>query len=84
TSEVSMVFGRTAEELSQRIAAVDRTLFDVVSKKETEKFFKAKELYDFNLTMNEPRINSELRKSGALNNMFPEVRADNLVEDYMR
>lgn len=84
TSEVSMVFGRNAEELSQRIASIDKTLFDVTSKKETEKFFKAKELYDFNLTMNEPRINSELRKSGALSSAFPEVRADNLVEDYMR
>ena len=84
TSEVSMIFGRNAEELSKRLASVNRDNFDVIPKGATEKYFKAKEAYDFDLTINEPRINSELRKTGALNNMQPEVRAENLVEDYMR
>jgi len=84
TSEVAMVFGRNAEELSKRIALVDKQNFDVITKSDTEKFFKAKGDYDFNLTINEPRINSALQKSGALNNMFPEVRAENLIEDYIR
>lgn len=84
TSEVSMLFGRNADELSKRIASVDRKNFDVVTKQETEKFFKAKELYDHDLTINEPRINSELRKTGALNNFQPEVRAENIVEDFLR
>ena len=84
TSETSMVFGRSADELSKRIATIDRGNFDVITKRETEQFFKAKETYDFDLTINEPRINSEMRKSGALNNMQPEVRGENLVEDYMR
>lgn len=84
TSEVSMIFGRDAAELSKRLSSVDRQSFDVVTKQETEKFFKAKELYDFDLTINESRINTELKRTGALNNFQPEVRAENLVEDYMR
>lgn len=84
TSEVAMVFGRDAGELNKRIAGIDRNNFDVIPKGSTEKFFKAKDLYDFDLTINEPRINSELKKTGALNNFQPEVRAENLVEDYMR
>lgn len=84
TSEVSMIFGRTADELSKRIASVDQQNFTVITKRETEAYFKAKELYDFDLTINEPRINSELRRSGALNNFQPEVRPENLIEDYMR
>lgn len=84
TSEVAMVFGRNAEELSKRISSVDRQNFDVITKQETEKFFKAKATYDFDLTINEPRINSELRRTGALSNFQPEVRPENLVEDYLR
>lgn len=84
TSEVAMIFGRNAEELSTRMALVDRQNFDVITKNDTERFFKAKGDYDFNLTINEPRINSELKKSGALNNFFPEVRSENLIEDYIR
>lgn len=84
TSEVSMVFGRDSAELNKRIAAIDRGNFDVITKDQTEKFFKAKGDYDFDLTINEPRINSELRRSGALSNFFPEVRPENLMEDYIR
>lgn len=84
TSEVTMVFGRDAAELQKRIGLIDRQNFDVVTKAETEKWFKAKDLYDFNLTINQPRINSELRRTGALSNIYPEVRAENVAEDYIR
>lgn len=84
TSEVSMVFGRDANELSQRIATVDKTIYDVVTKNDTELYYKAKDKYDFDQTINEPRINSELKKTGALSNLFPEVRPENLLEDYIR
>lgn len=84
TSEVAMVFGRDAAELQKRIALVDRQNFNVITKKETEEWFKAKDLYDFDKTINEPRINSELRRSGALSNFYPEVRAETIAEDYIR
>ena len=84
TSETAMIFGRDAAELSRRAAIVDKQNFEVITKDQTEKFFKAKGHYDFDQTINEPRINSELRKSGVLNNMFPEVRSENLIEDYIR
>lgn len=84
TSEVAMVFGRDAAELQKRISLIDQQNFQVVTKKGTEDWFKAKDLYDFNKTINEPRINSELRRSGALSNVFPEVRAESVAEDYLR
>ena len=84
TSEVTMIFGRDAVELNSRIAQVDKTNFEVITKSDTEKFFKAKGQYDFEQTINEPRINSELKRTGALTNFFPEVRPENLVEDYLR
>lgn len=84
TSEVSMVFGRDAAELNKRIASVDSQNFDVITKDQTVKFFKAKDAYDFDRTINEGQINNELRRSGALTNFQPEVRAENLTEDFLR
>lgn len=84
TSEVGMIFGRDAAELSKRMAMVDQSQFQVITKQDTEKFFKAKGDYDFSLTINEPRIDSEMRRTGALSNFFPEVRPENLMEDYIR
>jgi hypothetical protein len=84
TSEVAMIFGRDAAELNKRAAMVDSNLYDVITKDAGEKFHKAKGDYDFNLTINDPRINSELRRTGVLNNAFPEVRPENIVEDYLR
>lgn len=84
TSEVAMIFGRNAEELQARMAKVDRTLYDVITKADGERYFKAKGDYDFDSTINERNIDSTLRRSGALSNFFPETRAENLIEDYLR
>lgn len=84
TSETAMIFGRDAAELQRRIALVDRTQFEVITKGGTERYFKAKGRYDFDQTINERNIDSELRRSGALANFVPETRAESIVEDYMR
>lgn len=84
TSEVAMIFGRDAAELQQRIAKVDRNLYDVITKSDTERYFKAKGEYDFDQTINDRNIDSSLRRSGALANFQPEVRAENIIEDYLR
>ena len=84
TSEVAMVFGRNAEELSKRIALVDRTKFEVITKDAGERYHKAKGDYDFDQTINERTIDSSLQRTGALANVYPEVRTENLLEDYLR
>lgn len=84
TSEVSMIFGRDAQELQRRISMVDQSKFDVITKEAGERYHKAKGDYDFDQTINERNIDSELRKSGALSDFFPEVRAENIVEDFLR
>jgi hypothetical protein len=84
TSETAMIFGRTAAELQQRMAQVDRSLFEVITKDAGERYHKAKGSYDFDQTINERTIDSELRRTGALSNFFPETRAQNIVEDYLR
>lgn len=84
TSEVAMIFGRNADELQKRIALVDQDVFEVITKDGSERYFKAKGEYDFDLTINERNIDSALKKNGALTNFFPETRAQNIIEDYLR
>lgn len=83
TSEVAMVFGRDAAELQQRVASIDRNLYDVITKDGSERYFKAKGQYDFDETINERTIDSGLRKSGALAQFQPEVRWKNIYSDYL-
>lgn len=84
SSEVAMVFGRNAEELAQRVAHIDRNKFEVISKDGSERYHKALGDYNFDQTINERMIDSELRRSGALANFYPETRAANIIEDYTR
>lgn len=84
TSEVAMVFGRDAAELQKRISLVDKTQFEVITKDAGERYYKAKGQYDFDQTINERSIDSSLRRSGALADFFPETRAENILEDYLR
>lgn len=84
TSEVAMIFGRNEEELARRVALVDRTQFDVITKDAGERYHKAKGDYDFDQTINERTIDSNLRRTGALADFVPEVRTENLLEDYLR
>lgn len=84
TSEVAMIFGRDAAELQKRMALVDRTQFEVITKDGTERYFKAKGQYDFDQTINERTIDSELKRSGALANFLPETRGESIAEDYLR
>jgi len=84
TSEVAMIFGRDAAELQRRMSLVDREMFDVITKDGSERYFKAKGAYDFDQTINERNIDSALKRTGALANFFPETRAENVIEDYLK
>lgn len=84
TSEVAMVFGRDAAELSKRVALIDRSQFDVITKDGSERYHKALGDYQFDQTISERNIDSALRRSGALANFFPETRGQNIVEDFLR
>jgi len=83
SSEVSMI---TARNEAQLRALTDKvpTDYDVYFKSNTKEWFKAKGDYDYQLTIKEPSIDSNLQKSGVLSDFFPEVRAENVLEDYLR
>jgi hypothetical protein len=83
TSEVTMVVARDAAELQQKVAQIPSSRYDVFYKQDTEDFLKAKGLYEQGQTLNSPRVNSDLRRTGKLTDWMPSTRADNVLADYM-
>ncbi len=83
-SDVGMLTARSQEELSKLANSVDSEKFDVFFKKDTEQFYRVKNEYDASLALNEPRVDSMLRKEGKLGDHFYEVRTENVLEDFIQ
>jgi hypothetical protein len=83
-SDVGMLTARSQEELSKLAQEIDTEKYDVFFKKDTEQFFKVKNEYDAGLSLNEPRVDSSLRKAGKLGDFFYEVRPENVLEDFIQ
>lgn len=82
-TDVGMVTARTEEQLRTLTADLGDD-FDVFFKSDTDNYFKAKGEYDYNLTLNEGAVNSELARRDKLADAFPETRAENILEDYLQ
>jgi hypothetical protein len=83
-SDVGMITAKDPEQLSKLINGVDREKYDVFTKGETEEFYRVKNEYDAQLTFNEPRVDSNLRREGKLGDFFYETRPQNVMEDFIR
>lgn len=82
SSEVAMITARDASELQRLAAAVEQKPgFQVIYKRDTEEFYKAKREYDFGRTMNSPVIDSTLRKEGLLGDHLPNFTPEAMLED---
>ena len=83
-SETTMITAKNADELRTLVSKVDSQKYDVHYKKDSEMYFKAKGEYDYDRAMNESRINSDMTRSGALTDFFPETKLENIMEDYLQ
>lgn len=83
SSEVSMITARSEQELRQLTDKVP-TDYQVLFDRNTKEYFKAKGEYDYQLTLKENTVDSTLQRSGVLGSFFPETRAENVLEDYVR
>jgi len=82
-TDVAMITAKDAEQLRNLAKDVGDD-YEVIYKSDTKRYFESKGLYDYDMTMNESRVNSSLQRSGKLGDMFPETRAANVLEDYVR
>lgn len=82
-TDVAMITAKDPEQLRQLASKVGED-HEVIFKGDTAKFFKAKGQYDYSMQINETQINSTLQRKGILGDFFPETRAENVLEDYVR
>lgn len=82
TSDVSMITARSEEQLRTLAGKVSDD-YDVFFKANTDNYFKAKGEYDYQNTLNEPLVNSDLARRGVLADFFPETRLENIMEDWL-
>jgi len=81
-SDTGMITAKSDAQLRELAASLEGD-FDIFYKADTDNYFKAKGEYDYNLTLNESSVNSELSRRGKLADFLPETRAENVLEDYL-
>lgn len=79
-SGASVITAKSAEELQKKISLLGPS-YDTFTDKTLKDYFSAKGEYDYNRSFGTSKVNSELTRKGILNNIVPETRAENLVND---
>ncbi len=82
-TDVGMVTARSEDQLRRLTAELSED-FDIFYKADTDNYFKIKGEYDYQATLNESRVNSELSRRGVLADIVPETRLENVMEDYLQ
>ena len=82
-SGTSMITAKSEAQLRTLAAQVSDD-FDVFYKADTDNYFKARGEYEYDRTLNQSAVNSELARRGVLADFFPETRAENIFEDYLQ
>lgn len=78
----AMIVGENANDLEQKIDALKND-YQVYTKADLKKYHEVLGDYEYNRNFSESRIDSELRRRGILNNIFPDTRAETIIKDYV-
>lgn len=81
-SDTSMIVAKSEEQLRELARQVSDD-YDVLFKQDTDNYFKAKGEYEYQNTLNEAAVNSDLARRGVLADFFPETRLENIMTDYL-
>lgn len=82
-SDVGMITAKSEDQLRTLAASVGDD-FDVFFKQDTDNYFKIKGEYDYQMTLHESAVQSELSRRGKLGDAFPETRFENINEDWLQ
>lgn len=81
-TDVAMITAKSEDQLRKLAAGVGDD-YDVFYKADTEMYYKIKGEYDYQLTLNEARVNSDLARRGMLADLMPETNLLGIMEDYL-
>lgn len=78
---VSVIVGRTAEELQQKVSALSDGNWSVYFKNQIAADHKIIGDYDYSRNFAQTQVNTALKSKGILNDLSPGTRADNIIQD---
>ena len=81
-SNVGMITAKDEDQLRALAAQVGDD-YDVFFKQNTDNYFKAKGEYEYQNTLNEAAVNSDLARRNILADFFPETRLENIMTDWL-
>jgi hypothetical protein len=81
-SDVAIITASSKEELQQKIGQLTGE-YTAWTKDQGAEFHKAEGDYQQDLNMAQNKVNTDLHRRGILNNIYPETRAEKLIDDYL-
>jgi hypothetical protein len=83
TGHMTMIHAASEKELA---ALMDRvpSNYKVVTKTDTEEFYKARHEYEFQRTLHENYINTDLANNGVFSNFFPKSDPGKIINDILQ
>lgn len=79
----TMIHAASEKELAALIDKVPAQ-YKVVTKSDTEEFFRARGEYEYSRTLNENYINSDLSNAGVFSNFFPKSDPQKIIDDVIQ
>lgn len=82
TGHISMIHAASEQELKELTSRVPSE-YQVLFKADTEEFFKAKGSYEFDRTLHENYIDSDLKRRGIASEFFPKTDPQKIADDIL-
>jgi len=83
TGHMSMIHAASEKELAELIQKVPSN-YRVLTKTDTEDFFKARHEYEYNRSLHENYLDTDLANRGVFSNFFPKSSPDKIVNDVLQ
>jgi hypothetical protein len=83
TGHMTMIHAASEKELAHLIDKVPAP-YKVITKTDTEEFFKARGEYEFSRTLHENYLNTDLANRGVFSNFFPKSDPSKIINDVLQ
>lgn len=80
---VAVMVAKDAKDLEQKIALIRTDGYEVYTKDQIKEFKQAQGDYDFSRNFLQTEVNAAMKRKGILNNVFPEVDANKITQNYI-
>lgn len=83
SGHMTMIHAASEKELAQLVEKVPPQ-YRVVYKRDTEEYYKARDEYEYQRTLNENYINADLANRGVFSNFFPKSDPQKILDDILQ